>query len=116
MKRMQAEISFIPAQGFECCRVHGLRAYFYNGKEGAFFTFKDRLALEKWRNERSFENRKEGKIEDFQCCNDEGFFSFEKKLKLEKTFNREFKPLSLVEEIFLEQYKDKKKGINVRQF
>lgn len=98
MKRQERAINHIPED--ECWKVMGNKAHFHIGKEFVYYEFKDTREAEKWKSERSIENRRTGFIEDWQACNPDGTFNFEKMAKLKRSMGiAQGRPESVVEMI-----------------
>lgn len=83
MKRQERPINYIPDN--ECWKVVGNKAHFHISKEFVYYEFKELKELEKWKINRSIENRKGGYFEDWQACNPDGTFNFEKMARLKRS-------------------------------
>jgi len=79
---MNQRISFIPDTKHECLKVVRNIATFNVDKIVYEYHFETKTEARKWKNERSISNHKDKYIEEFQCCNELGEYSFEKYYKL----------------------------------
>lgn len=83
MRRKERAINHTPED--ECYKVVGNRAHFHINNEFVYHEFENIKAADKWKSERSIENRRTGFIEDWQACNPDGTFNFEKLAKLKRS-------------------------------
>lgn len=79
------DINHTPNAPFECMKIMGKEAYFLNDGKRYRYSFETIDDCDKWKSERSTENRKLGFVEDYQACDDKGFFQYAKFYKIYKS-------------------------------
>lgn len=91
----QKRIGHIPNNG-ECYRVFEDKAFFaypINEKvEHVYFQFENKTKAKEFKNNRSFKNTLEKKLEDFMFCDEKGFFCHVKYNKLLKSYGKQPSP------------------------
>ena len=76
---MTRKINFLPDTNHECLKVVKNEAYFFSDEsELAVYEFESNRDAELWKNKRALLNFKEKELEDFQCCNNDGEFSWDR--------------------------------------